>query len=128
MWDNPWTYIVLSVAGAMALILGCSALIGATVGAAARSFAGKTAERTTQGIAKHLPGTDCGECGCENCKAFAGRLLYGDPLEACCHLSEEQRQGVKTCLADFHKLLEDPTPPKKRKQTKGKTEDLTSTK
>ncbi|MGQ9484220.1 MAG: (Fe-S)-binding protein [Desulfosoma sp.] len=53
-------------------------------------------------ILKHLPKTNCGECGYSTCTVFAVKVSEGGRgPENCPHLSPEQRQALHTYLEPF---------------------------
>jgi acetyl-CoA decarbonylase/synthase complex subunit gamma len=55
-------------------------------------------------IYRLLPRTNCGQCGCGTCMAFAAALREGDTELACCPVLEqpayeENRRGLLDILA-----------------------------
>jgi len=59
-------------------------------------------------IYKHLPKTNCKDCGAPTCLAFAMSLASGKAsLDACPHVTEEGKAALESASAPPIKLVQD---------------------
>ena len=62
-------------------------------------FTGKAPPPNMVTLLKLLPGTNCKECGCATCMAFAATLIQGQAeLAKCPHLSQESNRELSVIL------------------------------
>ena len=70
-------------------------------------FSVKVQEETVTKLKKQLPGKNCGECGCEDCEAYAIAVFYGQRgCEACPYVSESTPEKMQAIMQDFSDFLE----------------------
>ncbi|MEA4912544.1 MAG: (Fe-S)-binding protein [Oscillospiraceae bacterium] len=115
MGNNPWVYIGVAVLIAVGIIGGVSALVGLAVTFAAKRYSKTVVERFLCEMSGMLPGTDCGECGCQSCRAFADALLTDGRKNICPYVNDGVAEELESCAARFQEILEDPAPPEKRR-------------
>lgn len=101
----------LSMVGwALALTVFCivlSVLANMYMAHAVAKFSVKLQEETFAKLKKHLGGKNCGECGCENCEAYAIAMFYGQRgCEACPYAAEDAPEKMQAILKDFSDFLE----------------------
>lgn len=117
MGTNPWTYILIFIVVIAAASILISVLIGLAVGFAAKRYGAKTTNKFQKELRRMLPGENCGQCGCEDCDAYALAVLYGNASESACPYGDEQLTlDMIACVDRMHKLMEDPMPPKPKEQ------------
>lgn len=118
MGTNPWTYIflfVVAIAGG-ATILGV--LYGLVIAKVAANFSDKTLGNFTNQMTELLPGENCGKCGFKTCKEFANAVLRTETSEKKCpYLDEDTIEQMLECRENLQQIMEDPTPPKQRKES-----------
>ena len=116
MGTNPWTYIFLFTIILLVGVMVLSWIASLLIGFFAAKYSKKILGQFTKEIEEKLPGKNCGECGCENCSVFADALLHRELSEKKCpYASETLEADVDEIVARLQKLLEDPTPPKRRR-------------
>lgn len=116
MGTNPWTYIGFAVLIGAASIIALSALISFTMALFSRQTVNKTVENYLQEIEEMLPGRNCGECGCENCRIYAEALLNRDvDFNKCPYAAESAPQALEDCVERFWKIANDRAPVEKRR-------------
>lgn len=91
---NPILVILLIVVFFVAFVLVVALLNSVILLSAGRSYTQKQRKREVEAVRSCLPGTDCGDCGCESCAAFAERLENEAGLDACPHWMEEQKAAA----------------------------------
>ncbi len=101
----------LSMVGwAFALAVFCivlSVLANMYMARAIAKFSVKVQEETFTKLKKHLGGKDCGECGCENCEAYAIAMFYGQRgCDACPYTAEDAPEKMRAIMQDFNDFLE----------------------
>ena len=63
-----------------------------------------------------LPGRNCGQCGCENCRNYAEALLNRDlDFDKCPYAAETSPEGLEACVERFWKIANDRAPVEKRR-------------
>lgn len=113
---HPLLWVLIFAVGMFLMVLLCSFLVAVCVAAAGRRYGDKLQKKHQQKIRDMLPGRDCGQCGCENCDGFARAVLFGAVAEnACPYGQEDLPERMLQVVADMQKLMEDPKPPKARK-------------
>ena len=71
---NPWLMILIVVLAVVAFIILLSTLSSVLINGLAHGFADKTRKKYTQLLENELPGKNCGDCGCENCRMYAAAI------------------------------------------------------
>lgn len=94
----------------LALTLFCivlSVLANMYMAHAIAKFSVKMQEETFAKLKKQLGGKNCGQCGCENCEAYAIAIFYGQRgYEACPHAAENAPEKMAAIMQDFSDFLE----------------------
>ena len=115
---HPLLWVLIFAVAAFALIMLISFIISLSVAVASRRYGDKLHSRHQQKIRDMLPGKDCGQCGCENCDAFARAVLFGAVAEnSCPHGDAQLPENMIKVVNDMQKLMEDPKPIKSRRKT-----------
>lgn len=115
---NPLVWVLIFAAAVVAMVLIISFVIALSVAVAGRRYGDKLQKKHQKKIRTLLPGKDCGQCGCENCDAFARAVLFGAVAEnACPHGDEQLPEKMIAVVNDMQKLMEDPKPIKHRRKT-----------
>lgn len=99
------------------LILLVCLLMGVCVAVAGRKYSDKLQGSYQERVCRLLPGKDCGQCGCETCKAYARTVIFGVGAEnACPYAGEDTQQQMLALVKELQSKMEDPTPIKQRKK------------
>lgn len=115
MGSNPWTYIGIAVLAAAVCIIGLSAIITLIMSLFSNRTVNKTVEDHLRQIEKLLPGRNCGECGCENCRMYAEAALNRDlAFDKCPYGNEGLPEALEACVERFWKIANDRAPVDKR--------------
>lgn len=116
MGNHPLVYVGIFALAIFGMVVVISALTGLSVAVAARFVGKKNANKYQKELRSMLPGKNCGQCGCEDCDGFAQAVLYGAAAESACPYGDEELpQKLIDCVGRLHKQMEDPTPPKPKK-------------
>lgn len=117
MTENPIVWVGIFAAVSFAGVLAISGLIGISVAIAGRIVGDRNEKKFCRELRQMLPGKNCGECGCENCDAYAKAVYYGAVSESACPYGDAELPGaLLACVNRLHKQLEDPTPPKPKQE------------
>lgn len=109
---NVWGYILLfvGIATVFILVLSVMATVGITWFAHLRSQ--RIIKKYLSKLEMLMPGKNCGECGCENCKAYAMDVFSCRKDTDCCTVGgNELTRQLNECMDEFQRVLE-PEPPK----------------
>ena len=119
MGSNPWTYILIFIVVIAAGATGFGVLFSLLIARVGTSFAEKTQSAYQREIENMLPGKNCGQCGFENCAAYADAVLHTEADEDLCpHGKEGLAEEMVACRGRLQAIMEDPTPPKVREKKK----------
>lgn len=115
MGTNPWTYILVFTLVIVAGVLVFGTLGGLLMGFVASRYADKTLNRFQKEMEGLLPGENCGECNCASCALYAEAVLHAEADEGLCPRAKDgTAEAMAAVRVRWQKLLEDPTPPKKK--------------
>ena len=115
MGTNPWTFIGLAVLIGGASIIALSALISLTMSLFSGKIVTKTVEDYLQKIEGELPGRNCGQCGCDNCRIYAEALINRDlDFDKCPYAAESAPEAMEAAVDGFWKIASDRAPVEKR--------------
>ena len=113
---HPLLWVLILAFCAFALVVALSFLVAICVAVAGRRYGDKLQSKHQKQIREMLPGKNCGQCGCEDCDGFARAVLFGAVAEnACPYGGEDLPEKMIEVVNHMQKLMEDPKPPKKRK-------------
>ncbi|MBQ6840301.1 MAG: hypothetical protein IJO45_06380 [Oscillospiraceae bacterium] len=116
MGTNPWTFIAIAVFGGAAGIIALSALISLTMSFFSGRTVNKTVDHFLLKLEGKLPGRNCGECGCENCRVYAEALLNRDmDFDKCPYGNQSLPEELEGIVDDFWKIANDRAPVEKRR-------------
>lgn len=89
-------FILGSILGIAAILIVMCLLLGVLMTFVGIWITDRGSRKNAKKILKKLPGTDCGDCGCENCLEYA-QLVADFRCEQgqCPHISEEAVAYVK---------------------------------
>lgn len=112
---SVWGYLGLGILCVSGFIILLALLYNFAMIKLAARFSGKTIEQNIDTIAQELPGTNCGACGCENCRAYA-YAVFACQKEAdlCIPGGPEVAEKLKFHMEEFEKLLNDEEDRKKK--------------
>ena len=92
---NFWITILLIVLGATAVIVALAAIGAVMLLYFAKRHRKRLQKTAAEEILKHLPGLNCGACGCKTCADFALSVAMQTNLpEACPRATEEAKQEM----------------------------------
>ena len=112
---NVWSYVLMFILGATALILAISVMAVVSITWFARRRSEKILKKYLSKLEKMMPGLNCGECGCETCKAYAMDIFSCRKDSDCCTKGGKTLTNqINTCLEEFQNILE---PQEKTKNT-----------
>lgn len=115
MGTNPWTYILVFTLVIVAGVLVLGTLGGLLMGFVASRYSEKTLNRFLKEMEALLPGKNCGQCKCATCALYAEAVLHADLDEDLCPYAKAGTPEAMAAVRQrWQKLLEDPTPPKKK--------------
>ena len=113
---NPWTFILIAVVGGFVGITLLAALISLTMSAVSGRKVNKTVDNFLDELEGMLPGKNCGDCGCKNCRFYAEVLLNRDlAFDKCPHCAEDTPLALEACVDRFWKIADDRAPVEKRR-------------
>lgn len=116
MDSNPWAYIGIIILIATAGIILLSFLITLLMSGTSKRVVNKNVELFLQEIESKLPGKNCGECGCSNCRAYAEAVLNRDlACDKCPYGEEGLQEALEACADRFWKIAEDRAPVEKKR-------------
>ena len=116
MGTNPWVYIGLAVLIGSVCIIALSALISLIMSLLSNRKVNDTVDKYLRELEGMLPGKNCGQCGCENCRLFAEAALNRDlEFDKCPCGSEQLPQALEECVERFWKIANDRAPVDKRR-------------
>ena len=112
---NVWGYLGVGILLISGFILILSVLYNLGMVWLAGRFSGKTMDTYIDTMTKELPGTNCGACGCESCRAYA-YAVFACQKEAdlCIPGGPEVAEKLKFHMEEFEKLLNDEEDRKKK--------------
>lgn len=103
---NVWLFLVIAIVVVTAFILGLTLLFNAGMMYAAAKYSSDTIDKQLKLMAKELPGTDCGQCGCESCMAYAHAVFTcHKEADLCVPGGEKVAKKLKAHMEDFDKIL-----------------------
>ena len=103
---NVWWYVIIGVVMVSAFIITLTLLYNAGMMYFASKFARDTIDKHIQLLQKELPGTDCGQCGCESCIAYAHAVFTcHKDADLCVPGGEKVAQKLKDRMDEFDKIL-----------------------
>lgn len=115
---HPLLWVLIFAAGIFGLTMLVSFLVSISVAVAGRRYGDKLQSKHQKKIRDMLPGKNCGQCGYENCDAFARAVLFGLAAEnACPHGDEKLPENMIAVVNEMQKLMEDPKPVKNRRKS-----------
>lgn len=103
---NVWGYLGIGILVVAGFILLLAFLYNLGMVWFASRYSGKTIEKHLKKLEDVLPGTDCGACGCESCKAYAYAVFT-------CHMDADRctpggpavEARLSAHMDDFQKVL-----------------------
>ena len=102
-----WLVVLLVIIGLVAVIFLLAVFSGSIVVWAANRFYKKQEKELVNKALAELPHTDCGNCGCTSCAAYAA--LWGkdrkDPGK-CPFLSEEKKESILSLIREQDEYVE----------------------
>ena len=102
-----WQFVILAALFFTVFFLGTAWLVVTIVATIGRRHAEKLQHECVEKICKLLPGKNCGECGCENCEAYAREVFYGRLDEDRCTRGKENLpDNIKEVVGSFMTFLE----------------------
>ena len=112
---NVWGYLGIGILGISAFILVLAVLYNIGMIWLAGRFSGRTMESYIDTMTNELPGTNCGACGCETCRAYAyGVFSCHKEADLCVPGGPEVAEKLKAHMTEFEKLLKDEEDRKKK--------------
>lgn len=92
---NPFFEIILYVLILFAVVLGISFVISVIATFIGIAMVDRASKKNARIILPQLPGTDCGDCECENCAHYAQWVAdERRELGKCPHLSQEAVESI----------------------------------
>ena len=92
---NPLFEIILYVLILFAIVIGISFVISVFITFIGIAMVDRASKKNAQKILPQLPGTDCGDCECENCAHYAQWVAdERKELGKCPHLSQQTIDGI----------------------------------
>ena len=112
---SVWGYLGIGIVVVSAFIILLAILYNYAMIKLAARFSGKTIEQNIDTIEKELPGTNCGACGCESCRAYA-YAVFACQKEAnlCTPGGSQVAEKLAFHMQEFEKLLNDEEDQKKK--------------
>lgn len=105
---KTWLMLLLVVAIAAAIILGLAFLSSLAILQAGKRYLKKQQQQDADRLMAGLPGTDCGECGLESCKAFARQTAENHGFcEECPYLDPKLKEQLEAEFAQRQTVLQD---------------------
>ena len=102
---NVWGYIGIGVLCVSGFILILALFYNYGMIWIAGKFSGKTLQNQVDIMEKELPGTDCGACGCESCRAYAYAVFScHKEADLCAPGGPEVAEKLRGHMADFDKF------------------------
>ena len=102
-----WKFIILAILFFTVFFIGTSWLANMAMAWAGKRYSEKTRNQYLEKLQKMLPGKNCGECGCETCKEYAGAVFYGRLDEDKCPYGKETLpEDMKKVVEEFLALLQ----------------------
>lgn len=103
---NVWAYLGIGILCVSAFIVITALLYNYAMIYLAGKFSSKTMDKHLKRMEKELPGTDCGACGCESCKAYAYAVFTcHKEADLCTPGGPEVAQKLKDHMDAFEKIL-----------------------
>lgn len=116
---KTWLVLLLVVAIAAAAILGLAFLSSLAILYASKQYLKKQRQQDAQRLMAGLPGTDCGGCGLESCKAFAWQTAKQHAFcEECPHLDPQLKEQLEAEFKQRQTVLQDRITQTKENRTK----------
>lgn len=104
---ETWMSMILWAFGLFVFCVVLSVLASLYMARSIAKFSVKVQEETITKLKKQLGGKNCGQCGCENCEAYAIAMFYGQRgYEACPYASEDAPEKMQAYMQEFSDFLE----------------------
>lgn len=100
-------FIVLAVIGFTVFFIGFSFLANVLICWIAGKYSARLQNKHLQKLEKMLPGKNCGECGCADCKAYAAAVYYeSERTDKCTRGREDLPEKLQQEMQAYLQVLE----------------------
>jgi len=118
---NPWAYIGIGILLFFGVVVVLTFVCGIAITTVGSRYSAKTLDKYAKRIEDLLPGKNCGECSsCKFpcCADYAAAVLRRECDRDLCKESDDPElpDKINDVIEKLNKLMEDPTPIKKRRR------------